>query len=57
MPFIHSYWIIAVCFPMIIHSANGNVDHNNDIYFEVLEPCMTFHSYIFFSSNSIGICF
>jgi hypothetical protein len=48
MPFIHSYLIIVIFIPFLIHPSDQNVDHHKDLYFEVLEPCMSFHFYIYF---------
>ncbi len=48
MPFIRSYLIIVILFPLIIYSSDQNDDRNKDLYFEVLEPCMSFHFYIYF---------
>jgi len=48
MPFMHSSLVIVIIFPLIIYSSDQNDDRNKDLYFEVLEPCMSFHFYIYF---------
>jgi hypothetical protein len=43
MHFIHSNLINVILLPLIIYALDQNVDHNKDLYFEVIEPCMSFH--------------